>query len=566
MAKTKRKSQPPPKPAGRGPLAYAPLIVALVALLAFLPALGGDFVNWDDDQNFLQNPYFRGLGAANIAWAFETFLMGHYHPLTWLTLELDYVIGGMNPAGYKLTNVLLHAATAAVVYLLFVELLRLARRERKASKTTTYGALFGALFFAVHPLRVESVAWASERRDVLCGLFYALTLWFYVRGRRTASLVSLAAALLSKVLAATAAPVILILDLYPLRRQLTPRLLLEKAPYFALAVAVGLLGIGRYDGSVVPGAAGHDQLMVGLRLAMSAFGVAFYLWKTIWPFGLYPQYVYSPDPQPFDTPFVIAGVAVIAITIAVIALRKRYPFLLAIWAAYVVTLLPVLSFLRFDRQNFVADHHSYLATLGFAVLFGGVVAHYAGDKRAVGAAAAVTLGLVALTFLQIPIWRDSKTLWAYAVEHVPAAIVAHNNLGRAYAAEGDVEQARQEFERAVEVRPDYAHGNYNLAVLLMEQGELDAAEKHFEVAAAGLPSAQTFSDWGNCLLRQRRPEDAIAKYERAIEVRPGFADAHFNLGLALELTGRTEEAKRQYAEAARLDPSNTEARRRMTTL
>ena len=144
--------------------------------------------------------------------------------------------------------------------------------------------------------------------------------------------------------------------------------------------------------------------------------------------------------------------------------------------------------------------------------------------------------------------------------------MAHNNLGRAYAAEGDVERARAQFERAIEVRPDYAHGRYNLAVLLMGTGKLAEAEEHFEVAAAGLPSAQTFSDWGNCLLRQRRPEEAIVKYERAIEVRPDFADAHFNMGVALELAGRLEEAKQRYAEAARLDPSNDEARRRMSSL
>ncbi len=562
MARSRSKPEAARAPS-RGILAYGPWIVAAVTILVFLPALGGEFLNWDDDQNFLNNPSYRGLGPANVAWAFETFLMGHYHPLTWLTLELDYVIWGMNPTGYRLTNVLLHGATAAVVYLLFLELLRLARREETASRSTMYGALFGALFFAVHPLRVESVAWASERRDVLCGLFYALTLRLYLRGKRVASLATLAAALLSKVLAATLPAVIVILDLYPLRRRITPRLVLEKIPYFALAVAVGLFGIGRYDGSVVPGAAGHDEFMLGLRLAMSVFGVAFYLWKTVWPFGLYAQYVYNPDPQPFDTPFVVAGVAVLVITIAVLAMWRTRPYLIAVWAAFAATLLPVLSFLRFDRQNFVADHHSYLATLGFAALAGGLLAHFAADKRALRVAAVVTLGLIALTVAQIPVWKDSKTLWAYTVENVPAAIVANNNLGRAYAAEGDLEKAREQFERAVAVRPDYAHGNYNLAVLLMRQGELAEAEKHFETAAAGLPAAQTFSDWGNCLLRQRRPEDAITKYERAIEVRPDFADAHFNLGLALEAVGRSDEARRSYAEAARLDPQNDEARRRM---
>jgi len=552
--------------AGESQARLLPWIVAALAVVAFLPALGNGFVNWDDDANFLINPDYRGLAPANLDWMFSTFLMGHYHPLTWITLGFDYVLWGMSPAGYHLTNILIHAGAAVFVYLLFLELLRLARREERASRETQIGAAFGALVFAVHPLRVESVAWISERRDVLCGLFYAATLYFYVRGRKLASIAMFAAALLSKVLAATLAPVLLILDLYPLRKQLTVRLLLEKAPYFALALAAGLNGIGRYDESMVPGAVGHDEFYLGLRIALSLYGVAFYVWKTLVPLGIYPQYVFDPDPSPLHPVFLFAGVAVIVITAAVFVFRKRYPFLLAAWAAYAITLIPVLSFLRLDRQNYVADHHTYVATLSLAVVAGGLLAAFVSQPRARNTAAACVVALVSLTLLQTATWRDSVTLWSRAVEGAPMSIVAHNNLGRAYVETGNDDRAVEEFRKAIEIRSDYPHAHYNLGSVLMRRGELTEAEQHFRESAASLPSAQTLSDWGNCLLRQERAEEAIEKYAAALEVRPNFPNAHFNMALALHHLRRLDEARERYQRAVELDPGNAEARRRLAEL
>ena len=529
-----------------------PWIVAALTLAVFLPTLSNGFVNWDDDRNFLDNTAYRGLGLENLEWMWSTFLMGHYHPLTWMTLGLDFELWGMNPAGYHFTSALLHALAAALAYLVFVQLIRLGRKEDAPSKQTRYGAAFGALLFALHPLRVESVAWASERRDVLCAVFYLSTVWFYLRGRKVASLATFAAALLSKVLAATLPFVLLIVDLYPLRKRLTPALLLEKLPYLALAIAAGMIGTGRYgegpDGA--PNAIGHEQFHLALRLAMSTFALAFYLWKTFVPVGLYGQYVTNADPQPFDLPFLLAAVGLAAITIAALAYRKRYPGVLAALAAYCITLGPVLSFLRLDRQNYVADHHSYLATLGFAVLAGALIATRAQLLRP---AAALVAGLALLSVLQIPVWKDSHSLWTHAVQGSPRSILAHNNLARAYVESGDVDSALAEFQRAVKIRPDYAHGHYNLAMLLMQRGDLAAAEQHFQKSAEGLRSTQTLTDWANCLLRQNRAQEAVALYQEALSYRPSFADAHHNLAIALEHLGQSEAAQRHYQKAAELD-------------
>ncbi len=507
--------------------------MALVALVVFLPSIRNGFVNWDDDRNFLDNPSLRGLGADNIEWAFSTFLLGHYHPLTWLSLELDYALWGLNPAGFHLTNTILHAMTAACICLLFTELIRLARREDRATESTIWGAAVGALLFAVHPLRVESVAWASERRDVLSGLFYALTALLYVRGRVKAALGAFVAALLSKVIVTTLPVVLLLVDLYPLRRRPGLRL----APFFALSLIFGLIGVGRYEAGVA-GVAANIDLYPELRLMLSLWGLFFYLWKSAAPFGLYPVVVPSADPQATDVRYLVAAAVVLTLSGAAIWLwRRGKPWLAAAWAAYVVTLLPVLSLLRLDRQQAVADHHSYLATLGFAALAGGGWAVWRErDRRAVWAAVAVVALLSGLTVRQIGFWRDSETLWRRTALAFPEAAVAHNNLGRALAEQGRVPEAIESLLRAVAVDPSYAHARYNLGSLLMQTGRLAEAEQAFRAGLESEPRfAQGWSDLGNCLLRQGRVEEAIAAYDRALEVDPAYADARHNRGLALEL-------------------------------
>ena len=503
-----------------------PWIVFAVTLLVFLPALSNGFVNWDDDRNFLDNPAFRGLAPQNISWAFSTFLLGHWHPLTWLSLELDYALWGMNPAGYHFTNALLHALAALLAYLLFVELLG---REKGR-----WAAAVGALLFALHPLRVESVAWASERRDVLCGVFSLAAALYYVRGRTALSLALFTGALLSKVLAATLPVALLVLDLYHLKRRPGLRLL----PYFLLALAAGLVGVGRYEGGVSAAAADLD-LYPGLRIMLSVFGLAFYLVKTALPFGLYPQYVWNADPQPTDG--LLLGAAVLvgaAVAAAAWAWRRGRRAPAAALAVYAATLAPVLSLLRLDRQQVVSDHHSYLPSIAVAALAaaGWRLWRERAPSPALWSAVAGLVLLAGLTVRQIGFWADSETLWRRTAQAYPLSITAHNNLGRALAEQGRVDEAIEELQAAVELRPDYAHAQYNLGSLLMGQGRLGEAEASFRAALDGEPRmAQGWSDLGNCVLRQGRAAEAIEAYERALEIAPEFEDARHNLGVARQV-------------------------------
>ena len=539
-----------------------PWIVFLVSSFVFLAALGNGFVNWDDDRNFLENLDYRGLSFSNLYWMVSNFHLGHYHPLTWLTFGLDYTLWGMNPAGYHLTNILLHALTAVMVYYLILLLLQIGFHREWAPPGLKMGAVFGALLFAIHPLRVESVAWVSERRDVLSGLLYVATLLLYLRGRLAASLVAFTGALLSKVIVVTLPVVLLVLDWYPLRRRWGWRVALEKVPFFALAILFGLIGVGRYEAGVA-GAVADLNIHPGLRILFSLYGLAFYVWKTLLPFGLYAQYVYSANPQPSDAPLVLGAAFVVAVTVVLIALRKRWPAGLAVWACYVVTLLPVLSIVRFDRQQFVADHNSYLATLGLAAL-GGALFYYFFLRRSphwvVFGATLITVVLCERTVRLVGVWENSVALWTHTLKGSPLSIVAHNNLGRALADRGEPEQALEQFQRAVEIRPDYVQARYNLGNLLMQQGRLTEAEQQLrQVVEQQAGVARPHSDLGNCLLRQGRYSEAEEEYQKALKIDPLFADAHYNLAVALHHQGHVDEAAEHYRRATTLDPTNAAA-------
>ena len=573
---SKRRRKPQPSREGTGPqrplrvrTRQLPWIVFAVSLFVFLAAVGNDFVNWDDDQNFLDNPSYRGLSFDHLWWMFTNFHLGHFHPLTWLTLGVDYALWGMNPAGYHFTNILLHALTAVLVYYLILLLLQLGFHKEWAPPGLKMGAVLGALLFAIHPLRVESVAWVSERRDVLSGLFYVATLLLYLRGRLFASLAAFTAALLAKVIVASLPIVLLVLDWYPLRRRWSWRMALEKVPFFALALAAGLIGVGRYDAGVT-GAVADAGVTPWLRVMLSLYGLAFYVWKTLLPFGLSAQYVYSSDPQPFDPPLLAAALFVIAVTAVVLVLRRRWPAGLAVWACYVVTLLPVLSLLRLDRQQYVADHNSYLATLGLAVLGGALFYHFFLSSRpqwVILCALAATLVLCERTVRQVNVWENSVSLWTHTLETNPLSIVAHSNLGRALAEQGQPDEALEHFRRAVEIRPDYVHARYNLGNLLMQQGRLTEAEQHLRQVVAQQPGlARAHSDLGNCLLRLGKAAEAEQQYLEALEIDPSFADAHYNLAMALHRQGRLEEAGERYQQAIDLDPANADAHNNLGVL
>src|SRR5258706_1979084 len=411
---------------------HFPAIVAVLTLLLFLPALGNDFVNWDDERNFVLNPNYRGLGWTEIEWMWTSHLLGRYVPITWMTLGLDYTIWGMNPFGYHLTSVLFHTVNAVLFYLVALALLRLglSASSKEIQARIPMGALFAALAFALHQLRVESVAWITERRDVVYGMFFLLAILAYLRAnpdtprapiRRKyywACLGFFILALLSKEIAVTLPVVLLILDAYPLRR-LGRAAWLEKIPFLLLSVADGVLAL--YIGKLEGITASIVRVNWLARLAISLYGLAFYLEKTVLPFSLSPFYALTPHKiDPRALPFQLSMILVVLITAAALMFRRRYPALLAAWLAYAAMLIPVLGIFH-NGQQITADRYSYLACLGWAILGGGILV--AVERRAVALAASIMICVVgSLTVKQVLVWRNSETLWTQAISVAPSFI------------------------------------------------------------------------------------------------------------------------------------------------
>ncbi len=604
------------QPTTAWPLWLVPAIVGVATCVAFLPVLWNGFVEWDDYQNLLDNPHYRGLGWNQLRWMFTTVHMGPYQPLSWLTLGVDYVLWGMNPVGYHLTSIMLHAANAVFFYFICRRLLiaALLLAENEQSWRLTLSAAFAAFFFTVHPLRVESVAWATERRDVVSGFFFLGTIYCYLRAlsprddlqsRRWAktALAIYVLSLFSKAIVMTLPVVLLILDIYPLRRlEWDPRrwfdsaargVLREKIPFLILAVPFALIALfGQQQSSALRSLESYDA---GSRLAQAFFGASFYLWKTLVPVKLSPLYEIPPHFSPLDPSILAGAAATIMITLSLYLLKNRWPAGLACWLSYLVMLAPVLGLVQAGPQ-LVAERYSYLSCLTWAILAGGA-AFYLTDhssrnprRRAYGAAAAGTLILFVLgaaTWNQTQIWRDTETLWRHVLTLDPRSSTAHYNLARSLARQGNHADAIRHYVEAIEVRPDDADAHNNLGVLLMLRGEFEASMQEFQKATRINPQysrahfnmgklfarqgaldkayesyrqalkfepneAEIYLGLGNVLARQGRPEAAMPYFQQAVKLKPGLADAYVELARSLAAQGDKVTAEKYYEEALRL--------------
>jgi tetratricopeptide (TPR) repeat protein len=593
-------------------LGLVPVLIALVTFAAFLPTLQNQFVNWDDADNFLDNPYYRGLGWSQLRWMWTTFHMGHWIPLTWMTLGLDYRLWGMNPVGYHLTSLVLHAANAIVFYFVAVRILGMALPDPSGRRRANLAlaAAFAALLFALHPLRVESVAWATERRDVLSGLFYLLTILVYLRARERGergrgwywgAVGLFACALLSKSITVSLPIVLLILDVYPLGRlggatgwwsRPARRVYQEKIPFVLLAggaAAVAFLALFQLHNMAV-----LDRLSVPGRLAISAYNLSFYLWKMVVPVTLSPLYELG-RVNPSATPFLLSYGAVLAITALALAVRHRVPGLPVAWLAYVIILLPVLGIFQ-NGPQVAADRYTYLAGMGWALLAGAGL--LSASRRlpvlSTGLALALLVGLGFLTWIQTRVWHDSETLWSHAVAIDPGSPLgeyswglaldrqgkvaeaidryqaalrlnpnyadAHNSVGAALANQGKVAEAIEHYQTALRLKPDFAEAHGNLGAALAQQGALAEAIDHYRRALHIKPDyADAHGNWGNALAQQGKLAEANDHYRQAVQIKFDYADAHFNWGNALAQQGELAEAIAHYRQALQIKPDSAQA-------
>jgi tetratricopeptide (TPR) repeat protein len=587
-ASHRKPSTPTPVLTHARPPWAVPAFVAALTCIAFFPVLGNDFVNWDDDKNFIENPFYRGLAWNQLRWMFTTFHMGHYQPLSWVSFGFDYLLWGMNARGYHLTSLVLHAVNGVLFYFVSRKLLSAAlSTSGRDDWRLVLSSAFSALVFAIHPLRVESVAWVTERRDVLSGLFYLLTIYCYLQAAEPqltnarqrwlgVALVAYTLSLLSKGMAMTLPAVLLLLDVYPLGRLqgristwLTPAarvVLIEKLPFLLLAaIFAGIAALAQHTTDALKTVQQYDLVS---RLLQMFFGFGFYLWKTLIPVRLSPIYELPVNFDPWAWLFFLSAAAAIFISLVLYSLRRRWPAPLACWIYYIIVLAPV-SGLAQSGPQLVADRYSYLACMSWPLLIGGGLYHSWPFREATPnqrrfpipfvLAGGLVFTLALMTWSQTGVWRSGKTLWRHAISSTPYSSIAYYNLARALEREDSVDEAVDLYRQAVSINPEYARAHINLAGLLIRQGRDEEAIAHYRSALQSRPDhAGAHNNLGVLLEKRGDTDSALVEFQKAVLIDPTIDQAYFNMGKVFAQQGDLAKAAEHYQEAVRLNPNEAE--------
>ncbi|HZN53677.1 MAG TPA: tetratricopeptide repeat protein [Candidatus Polarisedimenticolaceae bacterium] len=567
----------------------AAAVLAIATFAVYAGALRNGFVYYDDEEYVTANPIVgAGLTPDGIRWAMTATYASNWHPLTWMSHMLDVQMFGLRAGGHHLTSVLLHVANTLLVFAL------LARATGDAARS---GAV--ALLFGVHPLHVESVAWVSERKDVLGALFALLALVAYVGyvqrpGARRYAAVTAAfvASLMSKPMAVTLPFAMLLLDVWPLRRPWGRRIVVEKVPWLVLSLISSIITLQAQAGAVA--ADGAISLPARVANAMVSYGR--YLRRMIWPSGLT---AYSPHPLAWPSAIVLGACALlVAITALALLARRSRPYALVGWLWYLGMLVPVIGLVQVGGQA-IADRYMYLPSIGLLVAIAWGTADLLRARRVPRAAGAAALLAVAgllgvATVRQVATWRDGFALWDHAIRVDPGNAVAwgyrayarwwagdlagtiadytealrlkpsfpeaYRERGEARRQHGDAAGARADYDRALALRPDYAAAYNNRGLLRREQGDLDGAIADYLAAIARDPSfAEARNNLGLARLQQGDPARALPELDEAIRLQPFSADAYNNRAAARRQMGDRTGAIEDIEHALRLRPRFVEA-------
>lgn len=541
------------------------LFLSVMVIAVFRQVGDHAFVGFDDPLYVTENSHVRaGLTTAGVSWAFTTFHASNWHPLTWMSHMLDVELFGLDAGWHHRVNVLLHLANTLLLFLVF-----------RGMTDGVWQSAFVAAAFAVHPLHVESVAWVSERKDVLSTLFWLLSMGAYLRYARKPGArrflpvaILFALGLMCKPMLVTLPFVLLLLDWWPLRRfdagrsplREASRLFAEKVPLLALSAASCVVAYAAQD----QGGALSPQVIVpvGARLGNAAVSYATYLWKTVWPASLavfYPH-PYSVGATIDATRVAAAALLIVALTCLALRQGRVRPYLLAGWLWYVGTLVPVIGLVPVGAQA-LADRYTYLPLIGiFMAVAWGVPDALTGWRfrtPALGALAGALLAALALVaWTQTGYWRDSITLFTRARQVTDMNWLASYNLGVAYGEIGQTRQAITHFRETLGIRP-YDHGAwFRLGEAHGKLGEYRQAIAAYEEAVRfRKDDAGAWNGLGAAHLYLGRPRDAVPFFREAVRIRPDFAEAWSDLGVAYLEIGDHRQAIAQFTEALRLQPA-----------
>lgn len=562
-------------------------VLAVVVGKTFAHVLDNGFVDWDDRDWIVDNQAFRGLGWEPFHYAFTTMKGGVYQPLGWLCQDLTYLLFGLNPRGFHLVSLAFHIANVVLLHLLCVILVARAMPEAASRLGCKIGWLCAIPvgLYAVHPLRVEMVAWASPQAYLPSLTLSLVATLAYLRAQspdvpdgrrwRTASSILVVLAVLTKGSAVVLPFVFLILDAYPLGRfgsgtghprwPLVRRALIEKAPILAFCLAFTVVAlVAKQVGGVDPEATAQTVLVA--RVAQACFGAWFYLAKTIWPFGISPYYP-RPEDENFLTPLFGACVAGLLLAVAsAFWQRKTRPWLATAMAAYLVIASPYLGLARVS-VTLASDRYAHAAMVSWVVLAcAGLcrIAQRRWSRGALVAAGAGTIalgtGLMTLGSEQCRVWESNEHLWRHALSCAPWSAQLHDYMGVTFAEQGETDRAIAEFREALRIRPDHVEALSDLGAALDGRGQTAAALEFLEQAHRLRPDSPKVSlNLGSALVNAGRVDQAIALYREALQIQPAFANVHFNLGVALLLERRVDEAIAALSRAVELQPAYAEA-------
>ncbi len=559
---TRKTPLPPSKTASL----WMAVALALVTLAVFCPVTGFQFVNLDDPEFITANPHVQaGLTADGFKWAWRNEVTGDWHPLTMLSLMLDCQLVGLKPWWPHLVNLLLHAANTVLLFALF----------NRMTGAMWRSAVVAALF-ALHPLRVESVAWVCERKDVLSTLFWFLTAWAYVRYAekqwRVASgqwlvyyglsLLFFALGLMSKPMLVTVPCALLLLDYWPLGRMKPGaslwRLAMEKIPFFAMSAALCMVTL-RFQ-KQAGGMLSLQNFPLTSRLGNALVSYVRYIEMMFWPRHLAGLYPIRSDPWPWWE-VTLAALLLLAVS-ALVLWQRRRPYLAMGWFWYLGTLVPVIGLVQAGNQA-LADRFTYVPLIGLFVIvvWGGW--ELAGAWRLAGfapvATAAALTACAALTVHQEFYWKDSETFCKRMIDVTSNNYVAHNNLGMAFG-NGKIDDAIEQFQEAIRIKPDYIDALNNLGAALGGKGKYDDAIRQDLGVLRMEPNLATARyNLGVALCGKGQFDEAIVQLQEAIRLKPDYAAAYDKLGMAFGSHGQIDEAIRQLREAIRLDPHDPEA-------
>ena len=554
------------------------ILLALITLAAFWQVQDYEFVDYDDNMYVFENTHIQsGLTSESITWAFSTLYFGNWCPLTWLSYMFDYQLYGLNAGGYHLTNLMLHIINTILLFLVFNRM-----------TGAFWKSAFIAALFSLHPLHVESVAWISDRKDLLCTSFWILTMWAYARytvhptfWRYLSVFLLLALGLMSKATIVTLPFVLLLMDYWPLGRfkireslnhnesqthqsvnidtqkSITFHLILEKIPFLALAISVIILTLIAQQ--KIGAVKSFEFYPLTHRFANALMAYIGYIGKTIWPHNLAFFYPY-PDIIP-NLKTVWAGLLLIFISFLVIWKTYKYPYLAFGWLWYLGTLIPVIGLVQIGAHA-MADRYSYTPIIGLFVIIAwgipDVLKTWVHRKLFfVASAISILSVLMICSRLQLRSWANSTTLFEHAIEVTRNNYKAHHNLGVVLTRQKKHEKAILHYYEAIRIKPDFAKAHYNLGVAFAYNDKFNEAITHFSRALLEKPDYfEAHCNLGVALAAKGLKKKAVFHFSEAIRIKDDYAEAHYNLGNVLAEQEKIEKAILHYNKALQINPDN----------